>query len=104
MVYLRIKFSDLQAIMCFIYAGQCQVVEDRLQEFLDISKGLENLGLANNEKIKVNRVSNDDGVGPFDDEATLLSDEASIFENIWSDDNHSEQSEFQEEAALRGCS
>ena len=56
------------------------------------------LGLANNEEIKVNRVSNDDSVGPFDDEATLLSDETSIFENIVPDNNHSEQSGFQEEA------
>ena len=62
------------------------------------------LGLANNEEIKVNRVSNDDGVGPFDDEATLLSDENSIFENIGTDNNHSEQSEFQEEALLSGGS
>ena len=104
LVYLRIKFSDLKAIMSFIYTGQCQVVEERLQELLEISTGLEILGLANNEEIKVNRVSNDDDVEPFEDEATLLSDETSIIENIGSNDNHSEQSEFQEEALLSGGS
>ena len=66
--------------------NKCQVGEHRLQEFLEISKGLEIGGLANNEDIKVNKISNDINLEPLNDVATLLSNETGIFKNLSSGD------------------
>ena len=57
-MYLRVKFSDLQEIMRFIYTGQCKVVQDNLDEFLEIAKSLEVPGIANDEDSEGTKISN----------------------------------------------
>ena len=49
LIYLRLKLSDLEEIVRFIYTGQCKVAQDDLDGFLEIAKSLEICGIANNE-------------------------------------------------------
>ena len=59
LIYLRVKFSDLQEIVRFIYTGQCKVAQDDLDVFLEIAKSLNICGIANDEDTKVTNISND---------------------------------------------
>ena len=59
LIYLRVKSSDLQAIVNFIYTGQCKVAQNELDEFLEIAKSLEIVGIFNDEGLKVTKISND---------------------------------------------
>lgn len=68
-IYLRIKYCHLQAVISFIYTGQCKVAQESLQEFLKISKDLEIGGLANIQDIKVNKITSDVGLSQIDGEA-----------------------------------
>ena len=70
-IYLRIKFCDLQAVISFIYTGQCKVNKESLQDFLEISKDLEIGGLANIQDIKVNKIASDVGLSQIDGEAAF---------------------------------
>ena len=58
LIYLRLKFSDLQEIVSFIYTGQCKVAQDDLDGFLEIAKSLEIVGVANDEDVKVSNITN----------------------------------------------
>ena len=58
LIYLRVKFSDLQEIVRFIYTGQCKVAQDDLDVFLEIAKSLNICGIANDEDTKVTKISN----------------------------------------------
>ena len=78
-IYLRIKFCDLQAVISFIYTGQCKVNKESLQDFLEISTDLEIGGLANIQDIKVNKITSDvdlsqiNGEAPFHKKGNNLS-------------------------------
>ena len=55
LMYLRMKFLDLQEIVRFIYTGQCKVAQNGLDGFLEIAKSLEIVGIANEEDVKVTK-------------------------------------------------
>ena len=50
LIYLKVKFSFLQAIMRFVYTGQCKVAQEELETFLELAKSLEIAGLQNDEE------------------------------------------------------
>ena len=80
-IYLRIKFCHLQAIITFIYTGQCKVAQENFQDFLEISKDLEIGGLANIQDIKVNKITSDINLsGQLDGEAIFHKKGNNLFE------------------------
>ena len=89
LLYLRVKFSDLEAIVRFVYTGQCKVGQDELERFLEIAKSLEIDGLANDEDIKVTKLSNHDDFENANDEANarVISESGAAFENQNFDEN-----------------
>ena len=71
LIYLRVKFSDLQAIVNFIYTGQCKVAQNELDEFLEIAKSLQIVGIFNDEGLKVTKKINDADPENVNDEASV---------------------------------
>ena len=59
LIYLRVKFSDLNAIVRFLYTGECKVAEDELEGILEIAKNLEIFGIFNDEDLRVSKSSNE---------------------------------------------
>ena len=59
LIYLRVKFSDLNAIVRFLYTGECKVAEDELEGILEIAKNLEIFGISNDEDSRVSKSFND---------------------------------------------
>merc|ERR1712129_599925 len=45
-IYLRLKLTDLQELLRFIYLGYCEVEQVRVQDFLDLARELELTGLS----------------------------------------------------------
>ena len=82
LLYLRVKFSDLQAIVRFVYTGQCKVGRDELDRFLEIANNLEIVGIANEEDIKVSELPNHDDLENANDEADAKVISESVFENL----------------------
>ena len=82
LVYLRVKFSDLQAIVRFVYTGQCKVGQDELDRFLEIAKSLEIVGVTNDEDIKVTKLSEHDDLENADDEPNAGVVSESVFEYV----------------------
>ena len=58
LLYLRVNFSDLHAIVRFLYTGQCKVAEAELERFLGIAKCLEIFGIATDGGVKAKEVPN----------------------------------------------
>ena len=75
LIYLKVKFSDLQEIVRFIYTGQCTVTQNELDRFLDIAKSLEITGIFNDEGLKVGNISNDEA------KAAIISENGAVFED-----------------------
>ena len=84
LMYLRVKFSDLQEIVSFIYTGQCKVAQNELDGFLEIAKSLEIVGIATDEDVKVTQIANDDELENVNGRATAIS---AVFENLNFDEN-----------------
>ena len=86
LLYLRLKFSDLQAIVSFMYTGQCKVAQIELDRFLEIAKSLDIVGLAKDEDVKV---TNNETINHANDEvsATEISEIESVSENLTFDEN-----------------
>ena len=82
LLYLRVKFSDLQAIVRFVYTGQCKVGRDELDRFLEIANNLEIVGIAHEEDIKVSELPNHDDLENANDEADAKVISESVFENL----------------------
>ena len=78
MIYLRLKFSDLQEIVSFIYTGQCKVAQDDLDGFLEIAKNLEIVGVANDEDVNVTQISDDNEPENVNGKATEINKNNSI--------------------------
>ena len=74
LIYLKVKFSDLQGIVKFVYTGQCNVVQEELEAFLELAKTLEVIGLASDEdgaaQVKTDPVPNN-GTPWMDDKEIL---------------------------------
>ena len=68
LIYLKVKFADLQAIVCFVYTGQCHVAQEELDGFLELAKDLEVVGLSNDEEraIKRNERTGEDDQETYD--------------------------------------
>ena len=68
LIYLKVKFADLQAIVCFVYTGQCNVAQEELDGFLELAKSLEVVGLANDEDraVKTDGRSGEHGQETYD--------------------------------------
>ena len=45
-IYLRLKLTDLQELLRFIYLGYCEVEQVRVKDFLDLARELEVTGLS----------------------------------------------------------
>ena len=72
LIYLKVKFADLQAIVRFVYTGQCYVAQEELDGFLELAKSLEVVGLANDEDRAVKSdLAAKNGKDGEDDQATL---------------------------------
>ena len=84
LIYLRVKFLDLQAIVSFMYTGQCKVAQNELDRFLEIAKSLDIGGLAKDEDVKV---TNNETVNNANDEASATEISESVFENQTFDEN-----------------
>ena len=49
-IYLRgLKSSDLESIICFIYKGECNIIQQDLSNFLILAKSLQIKGLMGSE-------------------------------------------------------
>ena len=73
LIYLKVKFSDLQGIVRFVYTGQCHVGEEELDAFLELAKTLEVVGLASDDgaiPVKTDSITKK-GTPWKDDEETL---------------------------------
>ena len=79
LIYLKVKFSDLQEIVRFIYTGQCSVAQNELDGFLDIAKSLEIVGIFNDEGLKVGNISN--AKTNYEEKATFISENGAVFED-----------------------
>ena len=63
LIYLKVKFSDLQAIVRFVYTGQCNVGQEELDAFLELAKTLEVVGLTSDDgatPVKTGSIRKDD--------------------------------------------
>ena len=84
LLYLRVKFSDLNAIVRFLYTGECKVAEDELEGILKIAKNLEIFGISNDEDLRVSKSSNENDL---EDAANARKQE--VFDNNISERNNS---------------
>ena len=86
LIYLRVKFLDLQAIVSFMYTGQCKVAQNELDRFLEIAKSLDVVGLAKDEDVKK---KNSETVNDANDEvsATEISETDNVSEKQTCDEN-----------------
>ena len=97
LIYLRVKFSDLQEIVRFIYTGRCKVAQDDLDGFLEIAKSLNICGIANNEDTKITKISNHNSfetVNNANDEVSeTISELDTVFENQTNDENEDNEAD-----------
>ena len=61
-LYLRgIQYSEMESIMQFIYLGEARLYEERMSEFLTVSKNLEikelSTGIAMNDQVESNEIN-----------------------------------------------
>jgi hypothetical protein len=57
LVYLKVPYKDLLAIVRFIYLGECQVEQDRVEKFLDTARELTVAGLVGDFKSDTDNIS-----------------------------------------------
>merc|ERR1711949_22251 len=58
-IYLRgIQYSEIESILQFIYLGEAKFNEERMNEFLSVSKNLEIQELSKSRKVDIDEVDN----------------------------------------------